>query len=334
MYSYDAHHDFSMRTMTTYMYMHTCDFLADINAGIIGSRFILEVLTRFGHADLALALATEPTCPSWSYMVQPMSSGQGRQGHHDTPGVSCSCFWCPSNASVSTNISTVLTTSPHEINRTRALLCVVYCAHASQTVWESWQDLHTIGVSKNHPALSGGIGLWLYQLAGLAEESAPHQQLVFRPPRETLAAVGAAELHVETPQGPAWLRWRYTESQGFLGLLRDEYSREFEANISIPLQLPQNSLLHIPILNKPGEEQSNTLHGASVVLWERGCNCTIWSSDEAHQNQSQAAAAALGGVVSVKLVASPLARQMDRVSDTVVVELTGGEFGFHVAVRS
>ena len=311
--------------------MHTCDFLADINAGIIGSRFILEVLTRFGHADLALALATEPTCPSWSYMVQPMSSGQGRQGHHDTPGVSCSCFWCPSNASVSTNISTVLTTSPHEINRTRALLCVVYCAHASQTVWESWQDLHTIGVSKNHPALSGGIGLWLYQLAGLAEESAPHQQLVFRPPRETLAAVGAAELHVETPQGPAWLRWRYTESQGFLGLLRDEYSREFEVNVSLPFQLPHPTLLHIPIPSSPGKEGEQTAAGAAststVLLRERGCDCVIWSSDERLMEPGKVA-----GLVSVKLVLSPLARRMKSTPDTVVVELMGGDWGFHVGI--
>ena len=28
------------------------------------------------------------------------------------------------------------------------------------------QDLHTTGVSKNHPALSGGIGLWLHHCSG------------------------------------------------------------------------------------------------------------------------------------------------------------------------
>jgi alpha-L-rhamnosidase len=95
-----------------------------INCGIIGSRFILEVLSRFGHADLALALATQPSCPSWAYMVQPPTTSSAHDqsseqlAHHDTPG----------------------------------------------TLWESWQDLHTTGVSKNHPALTGGIGLWLYQV--------------------------------------------------------------------------------------------------------------------------------------------------------------------------
>ena len=30
------------------------------------SRFILDVLTKHGHGDLALTLATNPSCPSWS----------------------------------------------------------------------------------------------------------------------------------------------------------------------------------------------------------------------------------------------------------------------------
>lgn len=59
------------------------------------------------------------------------------------------------------------------------------------TIWESWMDLHTTGVSKNHPALGGGIGLWLYQLAGVAEDSTP-DALILRPLRETIAGVTAA----------------------------------------------------------------------------------------------------------------------------------------------
>ena len=34
-----------------------------INCGIIGSRFLLDVLTKHGHGDLALTLATTKTCP-------------------------------------------------------------------------------------------------------------------------------------------------------------------------------------------------------------------------------------------------------------------------------
>ena len=62
-------------------------------------------------------------------------------------------------------------------------------------------DLHSGGVSKNHPALGGGIGLWFYQLAGIAEDSTPGGTLVLRPMRETLQEVGSAEVGLVTPQG-------------------------------------------------------------------------------------------------------------------------------------
>ena len=75
-----------------------------VNCGIIGSRFILDVLTKHGHGDLALTLATNPSCPSWSappcppsrqsllltsgctcrgYMVEKQA---GEPSSHDTPG--------------------------------------------------------------------------------------------------------------------------------------------------------------------------------------------------------------------------------------------------------
>eukprot|EP01046_Picozoa_sp_COSAG06_P102946 COSAG06_NODE_49114_length_327_cov_1.223684_1_plen_71_part_00 len=53
------------------------------------------------------------------------------------------------------------------------------------TLWETWQDVHGTSVSKNHPALGAGIGLWLYQLAGIAEDSTP-DALILRPLRETI----------------------------------------------------------------------------------------------------------------------------------------------------
>ena len=52
-----------------------------INCGIIGSRFLLDVLTKHGHGDLALTLATTKTCPGWGYMVE-----QQKGDPHDTPG--------------------------------------------------------------------------------------------------------------------------------------------------------------------------------------------------------------------------------------------------------
>lgn len=83
------------------------------------------------------------------------------------------------------------------------------------------------------------------QLAGLAEDATPHGMTVFRPPRETMQTVGAAEVSLETPHGLATLSWRYIESQGLLGLLRDKFSRQFEVNVSIPFQ--RVTQLHIPI---------------------------------------------------------------------------------------
>jgi hypothetical protein len=41
-----------------------------LNCGIVGSRFILETLTRYGHADLALQLVVQNGCPSWNYMLE------------------------------------------------------------------------------------------------------------------------------------------------------------------------------------------------------------------------------------------------------------------------
>jgi len=39
-----------------------------LTTGIIGTRFILPVLSNYGRTDLAMALATQTTYPSWGYM--------------------------------------------------------------------------------------------------------------------------------------------------------------------------------------------------------------------------------------------------------------------------
>ena len=180
------------------------------------------------------------------------------------------------------------------------------------------------------------------QLAGLAEESSPHGRLVFRPPYETMRRVGSAQLRLQTPQGEAQLSWRYAESRGLLGLLRDKYSREFEANVSLPLQLPRATQLHIPIPSHapsqghatPGTDEQRRARPAalqerprSVLLREHGCDCILWASDG---RQLEAGSAA--GVVSVELAMSPLAKRMEQAPDTVVVSLTSGDFRFHVGV--
>jgi alpha-L-rhamnosidase len=41
-----------------------------LNTGIVGTRYILDVLTENGHADLAYQLVTQTTYPSWGYMIK------------------------------------------------------------------------------------------------------------------------------------------------------------------------------------------------------------------------------------------------------------------------
>jgi len=38
--------------------------------GIIGTKYLMEVLTRFGHSDLAYDIAAQTTYPSWGYMIE------------------------------------------------------------------------------------------------------------------------------------------------------------------------------------------------------------------------------------------------------------------------
>ena len=41
-----------------------------LNTGIIGTRYIMDVLTKNGYSDLAYKLATQTTYPSWGYMLK------------------------------------------------------------------------------------------------------------------------------------------------------------------------------------------------------------------------------------------------------------------------
>ena len=225
-----------------------------VNCGIVGSRFILEVLSRYGHADLALAIATNASAPGWGNMVT----------GHDAPG----------------------------------------------TIWESWTDGQGLGVSKNHPAFSGGIGVWLYQLAGLAEESTP-SSLVLRPPRETIRAVGSAQLETHTPFGRVGFGWRYTPT-----------TEGFEANVSLPLQLPTVTLVHLPMPAGP----------RNVEIRERGCGCLLWSARPG-ERALRSEMLLQQGIVSVELAKSPAAAYSRAAADTVIVGLMAGSFTFDVSVE-
>jgi len=41
-----------------------------LNTGIVGTRYILDVLTKYGQADLAYKIATQTTYPGWGYMLR------------------------------------------------------------------------------------------------------------------------------------------------------------------------------------------------------------------------------------------------------------------------
>jgi len=41
-----------------------------LTTGIIGTKYIMEVLTKFGNSDLAYDLAAQKTYPSWGYMIE------------------------------------------------------------------------------------------------------------------------------------------------------------------------------------------------------------------------------------------------------------------------
>lgn len=45
---------------------HSCH----LNIGIVGTRYALDTLTKYGRADLAYRLATQTTYPSWGYMIR------------------------------------------------------------------------------------------------------------------------------------------------------------------------------------------------------------------------------------------------------------------------
>ena len=45
---------------------HSCH----LGTGIVGTRFLLDTLTKYGHAELAYKIVTQKTYPGWGYMVE------------------------------------------------------------------------------------------------------------------------------------------------------------------------------------------------------------------------------------------------------------------------
>lgn len=70
--------------------------------GFVGTRYLLETLTRYGYGDLAYALATQTTYPSWGYMIEngattiwelwQYATGPGMNSHNH-PAFGCIDGW-------------------------------------------------------------------------------------------------------------------------------------------------------------------------------------------------------------------------------------------------
>ena len=179
------------------------------------------------------------------------------------------------------------------------------------TIWEQWGgDAHTPAGSKNHPMFCGGIGVFLYQLAGLHHEydiSSQHARIKLD--RVAVERVGAASGSMRTPHG----------------LLSWEWALRAGGSLSVELSIPHGFVtgeLELP------------LFGHQTTLYEEGAGAVVWSrAGEQQQPAGMAAAALAVAPVGVRGVAargthgeSPASN--GHVELVLVVGLRAGEFNF------
>ena len=278
------------------------------NCGIIGARFLLEVLTDYGHEELAFNLATQTSCPSWGYMVE----GSGKPLQRPTPP--CPDNWWPSGAlceQVCASSSQERDTfgrckcgaaAPNEACALGTGQCEDGVCNAGGgpthetpgTIWEAWQDLHTYGVSKNHPALAASIGLFVYTLAGLSSDSGG-KHLLLRPLPVAVRRLDSASVESGL-RGGVRLSWSSDENC-------------FKAEVELPLGVAAKLHVLLPIA-KSGEH---------VVLTESREDAVVWSSDTA--------------ATEVEPVTGVLSARLSEDNTELIVELLGGVFSFEASRR-
>ena len=115
------------------------------------------------------------------------------------------------------------------------------------TVWEHWggNAYDYGGGSKNHPMFAGGVGLWLYQLAGLSvstvrRTASGHSDVVLEPGAGDVSVairLGSATVRHVTPVGSVVFSWRYQ--------LTASSARAFQANVTIPIGLNHPAQLRV-----------------------------------------------------------------------------------------
>ena len=114
-------------------------------SGFWGTRYALQALAQYGHANVSFALATKTAAPSWGAMAA------------SKPG----------------------------------------------TLWEQWVSPKGGAQSRDHPAFGGGIAAYLYVLAGISESTNHGHLVIALPQRAAAAAIGWANVSVETGVGAA-----------------------------------------------------------------------------------------------------------------------------------
>jgi len=99
------------------------------------------------------------------------------------------------------------------------------------TIWETWGGDTN---SHNHPALTGGVGLFLRQLAGAPVLENGPSVLVFSPMACTALRIRSASASSWSPWGEASWSWQLTQES-------------FIANVTVPYGASGRVHLHMPV---------------------------------------------------------------------------------------
>lgn len=119
------------------------------------------------------------------------------------------------------------------------------------TIWEQWGgDAYNAAGSKNHPMFCGGIGVFLYQLAGLRSLHASSRRVDIVVDRVAVNRVGSASVSFTTVNGP--VSWSWVRN-----------GTEFSADVSLPHGLLGASL-KIPL-----EAHHTHILEGQTVIWAR-----------------------------------------------------------------
>ena len=210
------------------------------NVGIVGARFLLEVLVQHGHEVLAFALATQTSCPSWGYMVE----GAGKPfKSHETPGTLWETWPDLHATGVSKN-------HPVRITLMLPLMMLLVLLLVLLRLLVLTSLLKMFGAS---------VGLFMYTLAGLDGDNADGDNadgaLLLRPLPVAVRQLGFASVS-STIRGGVKLSW-------------SSNAQRFTAEVSLRVGVAAKLHVLLPVA-KSGER---------IVVTEGVEGRVVWSSD-------------------------------------------------------